>query len=462
MKVQELVTDFIKKHHLLSENKTVLLGVSGGQDSMALLHYFKSIREDLNLNLIVLSADHRLRGEQGREDLEYVREVCDKWNVPFIGTALNIKEYKRKKRVGTQIAARKMRYQFFLEQMQEQEADYLALGHHADDQIETMLMEMVRTADSSSLSGIPVKRTFGDGLLIRPLLCVTKNEIESYCMINNIIPKIDPSNKETTYTRNYYRKYIVPLLKEKNNNLPTTIQHLSESLTDDEKFLRQEAKKMVDCIVFFHEKNHEVSLLRKDFKSYPTALQRRAYHLILNYLYDKLPKNLSYVHENYFFGLLNNDGNIEIDFPHHLKIKKSYEKITFYFAQSLSQDTTFHEVLSIPGTVYLPEGNLSAMYTNKLETQHPYSLFIPVDTPLPLHIRTRRAGDRMSWKGLNGSKKIKDVFIDEKIPIEERNTWPIVTDDEGTILWLVGLKKRQSVFNEKELFIKITYDKKQL
>src|SRR5699024_1849075 len=84
------------------------------------------------------------------------------------------------------------------------------------------------------------------------------------------------------------------------------------------------------------------------------------------------------------------------------------------------------------------------------------------DTPLPLHIRTRRAGDRMSWKGLNGSKKIKDVFIDEKIPIEERNTWPIVTDDEGTILWLVGLKKRQSVFNEKELFIKITYDKKQL
>src|SRR5699024_2650660 len=204
-----------------------------------------------------------------------------------------------------QIAARKMRYQFFLEQMQEQEADYLALGHHADDQIETMLMEMVRTADSSSLSGIPVRRTFGNGLLIRPLLCVTKSEIESYCTVNNIIPKIDPSNKETTYTRNYYRKYIVPLLKEKNNNLPTTIQHLSESLTDDEKFLKQEAIKIVDYIATFHEKSHEVSLCRKDCKSYPTASQRRSYHQISNYLYDKLPKNLSYVPENYFFGLLN-------------------------------------------------------------------------------------------------------------------------------------------------------------
>src|SRR5699024_10146402 len=130
-----------------------------------------------------------------------------------------------------QIAARKMRYQFFLEQMQEQEADYLALGHHADDQIETMLMEMVRTADSSSLSGIPVRRTFGNGLLIRPLLCVTKNEIESYCTVNNIIPKIDPSNKETTYTRNYYRKYIVPLLKEKKDRKSTRLNSSHVSIS---------------------------------------------------------------------------------------------------------------------------------------------------------------------------------------------------------------------------------------
>src|SRR5699024_837171 len=128
-----------------------------------------------------------------------------------------------------------------------------------------------------------------------------------------------------------------------------------------------------------------------------------------------------------------NDGNIEIDFPRHLKVKKSYEKVIFYFAQSSSQDTSFHKVIAIPSTVYLPEGKISVMYTEKLKKQHPYSLLIPVDTPLPLHIRTRRPGDRMSWKGLNGSKKIKDLFIDEKIPIEKRNTWPIVTDNEGTI-----------------------------
>ena len=459
-KVKQEILSFIKKHHLLTEDTTILLGVSGGPDSMALLHFFHSIQNEWNLNLIVLSADHQLRGEEGKRDLEYVKQQCKERDIQFIGTSLNVQAYKRKNNAGTQLAARELRYQFFAEQMVEQHADYLALGHHGDDQIETMLMEMVRIADSSSFSGIPVQRPFVQGSIIRPLLCVTKQDIEEYCEKHSLSPKIDPSNKETTYTRNYYRKHVVPKLKGKNRNLHVTIQRLSETLKDDEMFLRHEAKNMVNHVMTFYENEKKLSFSIESFKSYPTALQRRAYHLILNYLYDKLPKNLSYLHEENFFKILDGEGNIEIDFPYHLKVQKSYQRVTLFFRKSDPKDASFHYLLNIPEVVNLPHDlTLSVYYTKKWEEESMNSLIIPMESvALPLHIRTRQPGDRMSWKGLNGSKKIKDVFIDEKIPIDERDSWPIVTDHDGTILWLIGLRKKQfEQKNNGSLMIKITY-----
>ena len=460
--MQEQVTAFIKKHHLIDKDATVLLGISGGPDSMALMHYFRSIRSALNLNLIVISANHQLRGEEGRRDLEYVQDMCNEWGITFIGTSLNVEKYKRRKKVGTQVAARELRYEFFAKQMREHEADYLALGHHGDDQIETMLMELVRQADSSSFSGMPVKRSFAGGLLIRPLLAVAKDEIESYCQENGIAPRIDPSNQDTFYTRNYFRKNVIPKLKKKNGNLHRTIQYLSESLHDDERYLKQEAEKAVSKAVIFHENERKVSLSAKVFKSYPTALQRRSFHLILNYLYNKLPGNLSYIHEHHFLKLLETDGNITIDFPHDLKVQKAYDNVTFSFCQSFhSQNTSFHEVLNIPGKIRLPDGKqIVAEYITKQESEAVNTFVIPANIKLPLHVRTRQAGDRMSWKGLNGSRKIKDVFIDEKIPMGQRQAWPLITDDEGTILWLAGLRKKQlENMPSNDLFIKLTYER---
>lgn len=437
------VTAFIKKHNLLFEDATVMLGVSGGPDSMALLQYFYSIRDSWNLNIIVLFVDHQLRGEEGRRERDYVQEQCELRDIQFVGTSLDVQAYKNENHVGTQLAAREVRYQFFAEQMVEHEADFLALGHHGDDQIETMLMSLARSGDSSSFSGIPVQRPFSRGFIIRPFLCVTKKDIEDYCVTHAIVPKIDPSNKETTYTRNYYRKYVVPKLKEKNENLHMTIQHLSESLGEDEFFLRQEAKKMVELVVTFHENEKKVTFYEGEFKSYSTALQRRAYHLILNYLYDDLPKNLSYLHEENFFNILGGNGTIEIDFPHELKVQKSYQKITLFFREKASQDTSFHYEIGIPGKISLPNAStLKVTYIENREKESEEELMIPVEhVVLPLHIRTRKPGDRMSWRGLNGSKKIKDIFIDEKIPLAARNSWPLVVDDAGKILWLIGLKK---------------------
>lgn len=460
--LHEKITGFIKNNQLLIKHTTVLLGVSGGPDSMALLQYFYLIRDKWDLTLIVVSANHQLRGEEGQADLDYVKAECVKRDIKFIGTSLDVPAYKHTHNVGTQVAARELRYQFYAEQMEMQQADFLALGHHGDDQIETMLMALVRTADSSSFSGMPMKRSFHGGQLIRPMLCVTKSEIEEYCEQYSIIPKIDPSNNEPTYTRNYYRKYVLPHLKKKNQNLHMTIQHLSESLLEDENYIMKQAKRMFKTVVTYDSKDKQATLNIDDFKTYPTALQRRTYHLILNYLYEELPKDISYTHEDNFFRIIMGDGNAVIDFPAHLKIRKSYRELMFYFESQSLEKVDFDYTLEIPARYDLPDGSqVMTSFTNQTENEERYMMIIPEkDVVLPLHIRTRQPGDLMSWKGLNGNKKIKNIFIDEKIPAILRDTWPIVTDHHGSILWLVGLRKKQfNITQDTDSFIKIIFKK---
>ncbi|GGA71015.1 tRNA lysidine(34) synthetase TilS [Ornithinibacillus halotolerans] len=460
--MDDVVTSFIQKHQLIKPNSTVLVAVSGGPDSMALLYYFKTIREKWQLNLIALSVDHKLRGEESKQDLEFVRDICHRWNVAFVGTAVDVKKHKEKHQVGTQVAARTLRYQFFEEQMEKFQADYLAIAHHGDDQLETLVMRLVRSANSSSLTGISAKRPFASGAIIRPLLCVTKQEIESYCKKNDIQFRLDPSNESIDYTRNYFRKKIIPHLKSKNENIHKTIQYLSESLAMDEEFLKQEAIKLFNEVVQVQDNPRKVMFDIDVFQSRASALQRRAYHLILNYLYeDDLPKDLSYVHEEQIQSLLNKEnGTIQIDFPRHLRVEKAYNKLIFYFHHHNKIPSPFHEFLPIPGEVVLPNGGkIYATYIDEIPCHDKYTYICTSEITLPLQVRTRQPGDRMTWKGLNGSKKIKDIFIDEKIPLHERNSWPIVTDNKGDIIWLVGLRKQEIMPNKgKSIYIKLNYE----
>ena len=447
-KLEQKITGFIEKHGLINKGSTVMVGVSGGPDSLALLHYFHTIRAAWNLKVIALSVDHQLRGEESKEDLHYVKKICEQWDITFIGESVDVPHYKKERQIGTQLAARELRYACFKEQMEKHHAQYLALGHHGDDQVETLIMRLVRTANASAFSGIPAKRPFSNGYIVRPMLAVTKDEIIAYCEAHHIQPRIDPSNKETNYTRNYFRKLVVPLLKEKNENIHITAQHLSDTLMEDEAFLQEEAKKVVDRVVKYNEKDRKASLFIDEFTTHSSALQRRAFHLILNYLYHELPEKLSYVHDDYFFSLLKNkQSHVQIDFPNKLIIEKSYQVINIYFQHPLPA-SSYYEKLEIPGELSLPNGTiLTATYKEGYENEDNTSYMLAVDeVQLPLYARTRQSGDRMSWYGLNGSKKLKDIFIDEKIPMHQRESWPIIVDESNTILWLVGLRKKEQSF----------------
>lgn len=452
--MEKKVHDFIKKHELLHPGARVMVGVSGGPDSMALLYYLKKISKKWKLDLHVLSVEHGMRGDDSVDDFHYVKEVASLWQIPFHGTFVQSGAYAKKNRVSLEVAARELRYQFFTEKMNELQADYLALGHHGDDQVETLLMKLVRTASSTAFLGIPVTRPIGKGKIIRPLLSVTKEEIESYCDYNNINPRIDATNLESTHTRNYYRHHLVPLLKEKNSNIHQTAQHLSETLTEDEAYLQKQAKRVVEESVSFQEKKGRLTLNIDLFKKHAQPLQRRAFHLLLNYLYEKRPDHLSYIHEEQFLDLIKErSGNRKIDFPHGLTLNRTYELLNMYFDQDVPQKEAYQIELSVPGTTNLPNGSrIIATYTSIKEKESPSTFYLASDElNFPLHVRTRKNGDRMTWKGLEGTKKLKDIFIDSKVPLEKRKTWPILTDASGQILWLVGLRKGlQSKTSQKQ------------
>jgi tRNA(Ile)-lysidine synthase len=440
--LRQSVDHFIKRHKLLTNGATVVVGVSGGPDSMALLDYLNSTGNRWALTVIVASVDHGLRGEQSAEDVSYVERYCRRNNVKFEGTFLDVLSHQQEKGVSVQQAARECRYRFFEKVMVSYSADFLALGHHGDDQVETMLMRQVRGSFGTARSGIPVSRPFGSGRLIRPFLTVTKEDIEAYCRERKIKPRRDPTNESDDYVRNRFRHHVLPFLKEENPNVHRRFQYDSETLAEDHHYLETAAKeKLADAIIDKQPDN--VILSRHVLSSVPRALQKRMVHLILNYLYKEIPSSLSSIHIEGVLAFLDADHpSGRLDFPSQLQVIRSYDQLTFVFG-TRNAGNVYQEKLDDGGKLDLPFGEISAeVCTYDGKTEEGKNVFV-CDADLvsfPLTVRTRWSGDRLLLKGMNGSKKVKTIFIDEKVDKDVRDVWPVVVDAGGTVLWLPGLK----------------------
>ncbi|QGH32663.1 tRNA lysidine(34) synthetase TilS [Gracilibacillus salitolerans] len=438
---------FTKRHQLLSKDAKVLVGVSGGADSLLLLYYLVSVQKLWHLKVMVVSIDHGLRGKESAEDIKYVESICENLGVPFIGKQVDVNRRKEIHKEGTQLAARILRYQVFEEVMKETESDFLALAHHGDDQIETVLMRMVRQSNPAALTGIPVKRKFAKGHIIRPLLCLSKDEIYRYCRELHIIPREDPSNKSIAYTRNFFRLQVLPLLKQQDQQVHIHVQEMTERMTEDEEFLQKQSEAMMDEVVTC---NKDTAFFKIDaFRAYPIALQRRAFHLILNYLYQEVPTDLSSQHEKDFFSLLTQEkSNVTLDFPKSLKVTKNYQELRFHFLSQVNKEWKVHQFIKVPGIMLLANGaTLTAAYASGAIREDSHTLYIPIECEslFPLSTRVRMPGDRMNVRGLNGRKKVKDIFIDEKVPVYQRDYWPLIFGADGSLLWIVGLKKAEIV-----------------
>ncbi|REJ06869.1 tRNA lysidine(34) synthetase TilS [Halobacillus trueperi] len=437
------VHNFISKHQMIQPHETILVAVSGGPDSVALLHFLCAMKEKLSLRLIALSVDHQLRGEESQADLRFVETMCEEWGVEFVGTSVDVQAYKKDTGKGTQEAARELRYAFFEKMMYAYEADALAMGHHGDDQAETILMQLMRSARPEAVQGMPATRRFACGRIIRPFLTASKDQIASYLEDRALKVRMDPSNEETEYTRNAVRQYLLPFMKESNPQFHKHMQVWSERAREERSYINEQAQKVLETVHFSSNVEKFVQLSKQTFKTFPLALQRTAFHLILNYLYVNQNEDISYLHEEMFMNLLNDEKpNASLDFPEGLKIIRAYDDISFSFSKE-QEWKGYSYILEMGEELQLPDGSqirADWFSGDGTEDAHTY-LCDSHHVNLPLVVRTRQEGDRMRLRGMNGSKKVKDIFIDQKIPARLRPTWPIVTDQAGKILWVVGLKK---------------------
>lgn len=454
----EKVDDFVKQHDVLKKHSTIVVGVSGGPDSLALLYYLLEKRAEKQLEIVVAHVDHMLRGNESYEDLQFVQGLCKELGVICETLRINVSQYQQQYGMNAQVAARECRYAFLERIMKKYDARYVALGHHGDDQVETILMRLVRGSTPKGYAGIALKRSFHNGYLIRPLLGVTKEEIVDYCNKLKVIPRIDPSNKKEVYTRNRLRKYVLPYLKEENPQMHEKFQKFSVQMQEDEAYLQELAFEKMNKVIT-KKSDKQISLSIPAFESMSMPLQRRGIQLILNYLYEyKIPSSLSSIHIDKvieFFKRAQPSGSL--DFPGGLKIVRTYEECGFGFKQEIV--SPFSQDLSVPGTIILPNGDkLVTEVSEDIPSNMNETVFVAKynDISYPLRIRSRENGDRMSMQGMDGTKKIKAVFIEAKVPKEKREEWPIVCDASGNIIW-VPLLKRSAFATSKELAKKGKY-----
>jgi tRNA(Ile)-lysidine synthase len=437
------VNKFIQDYDLLHKDSTIIVGVSGGPDSLALLHFLYTKQQALGLRLIVVHVDHMFRGKESEQEMFFVKEICHQYRIPFEGKQINVTSYKEENNKSSQVAARECRYAFFREVMRKYDADFLALGHHGDDQIETVLMRLVRGSTLEGIAGIKSKRTFETGYLIRPFLAVTKEEIQSYCANYQLAPCEDPSNNKETYTRNRFRKRILPYLKEENPLVHERFMQFSQLLVEDDEYLQVLTAEKMEIVIKRREEDG-ITMAIPPFESLPIPLQRRGIQLILNYLYENKQTDVSSIHINQVLTLLqSNHPSGILHFPKGLKVQRTYSECIFTFRNK--KENTYEVPLPLEGHVHI--GNKECIFSSlhtavSLEGGNNHSFLCDLKhISLPITVRSRKNGDKMTIKGMKGSKKIKDIFIDCKIPREARNEWPVVVDAKGTIIWLPGVKK---------------------
>ena len=232
--LEEKVLQTIDKYNMIEKGDKIVIGVSGGPDSMALLNTLNNLKEKLNIKIYVAHINHMIRKEAD-EETEYVKKFCKKINVEFYYIRIKVEEEAKRLKIGTEEAGRNIRYNFFAEVANKVGANKIATAHNSNDNAETVLMNIIRGASISGLKGIEKVR---DGKFIRPIIECNRDEIENYCEENKLNPKFDNSNNENIYTRNKIRNILIPYLqKEFNPNIIETINRLSSIATKQEDFI---------------------------------------------------------------------------------------------------------------------------------------------------------------------------------------------------------------------------------
>lgn len=431
------VKNTIKKYNMLESGSKVIASVSGGVDSSVMLHVLSELQEELALNIIVCHLNHNLRGLESDRDFEFVKNKAEELGLEFVGEKLTVSCPDGE---NTQSWARDRRYEFFERVSSSFDADIICLGHNSDDRVENFLIRLIKGAGSDGLTGMkPVRDK-----IIRPLIEVSRLEIEKYARDNKVDFVEDSTNKSTKYERNKVRLELVPFLEnEYNQNIKSNINNTIKLIEQDNDYLNTVALSEKNKIVLAQD--GDLVLDRGSLLDCEGAIVSR---IILNLLFEVSGGESFYsTHVESVIDLLRSDKpNSSIDLPGGVRVVREYETVKI-ITREATVVSSFEDEISLNGTTLV--GSTGDMFKSEVSdydvtSDASYSddvvLFDYREIKSPITVRNIRAGDRMTPFGMTGTKKLKDILIDNKIPRSTRASLPVVVSGSD-ILWAVGVKR---------------------
>ena len=429
------VISYIEKNKILQDGDSVLLGVSGGADSVCMLHVLYSLREKYHLKLYVVHVNHGIRGSEAKRDADFVEQMAENLQIPFRVVTANIPEMAKEQKLSEEEAGRIFRYNTFEQVANEVGANKIAVAHNLNDNSETVLFNLFRGSRLKGLRGISPMR----GQIIRPLLCCSRNEIEQYLQENNLSYCTDSTNKETDYSRNRIRLKLMPYIKENiNQKAEYNIVNAAENLSQVYEYIYGEAQKayrihVKDNVLLNSAEDLNVVILQEVVRMWILENTGRL-------------KDIKANHVNIVIGLLSNQVSKKSELPYGLKLIKTYEGVKVLLENNEGKDSNGQTIIE-DGKIFNTEKITVTVENESFDKSNIpdllYTKWLDYDKIKGLTLRKRLPGDYIeisgSESGRSVKKKLKKYFIDNKIPQEERNNIWLLADGNH-VVWIVDIE----------------------
>ena len=440
----------LERNHLVGKNALLVAGVSGGPDSLALLYSLLSVKDDLRLRVHVAHLNHNFRGQEADEDARFVENVARTQNLSATVERIDPVAYQKERRISSfEAAARDVRYTFLGKVVRQSRGVAVALGHTSDDQVETVLMHLLRGSGLHGLRGMEELTTWRSPIdsttvtLLRPLLDVGREETLAYCQERGISFRTDSANLSMRFTRNRVRHRLLPTLTHYNPRIRQSLLRLSHTVSHELQYLEWEVSRLWPTVA--QERNRLLILDTRALETYHHFIQR----LILRRAYAHLAgdaRRLEEVHINSMQNLIGAPAGKLLTLPGGLKLSTSYGAMLLgRDPQTLCPFPTLDGPyqLKVPGLTVVSGWQIKAAFLSQAPAQTsntPYTAYLDADTVGgDLWFKTRRPGDRFHPLGMPGLKKLQDFFVDSKVPRLWRDRVPLVVSEVG-IAWVVGYR----------------------
>ncbi|MDF2944789.1 MAG: hypothetical protein K0S01_3647 [Herbinix sp.] len=449
--------DYMKKYNMLEKGDGIVIGVSGGADSVCLLYVLKELCGEKGVTLTVVHINHGIRGKEAKRDEDFVEGLCRKLGIELFKYHYEVKKIAKKEGLSEEEAGRKVRYEAFLKVCRLRKCNKIAIAHNKNDSAETVLFNLFRGTGIKGLTGIDPNRVitteYGDITVIRPLLCMERKEIEEYLKQEGIIYVTDSTNLTEDYTRNKIRNMVLTYVtKEINLGAVANINEAASQLKETWEFVYDHIERRYQELVRSTDQVYHIAV--NDFLAEPVIIQKGLIKRIMENLAGNR-KDLEAKHVEAVLTLLDKQVGRYVNLPYCMIAEREYNDIKLFCNKEIARDSVAKEQMvpieiSVPGRVFIPlnrkilETKLINYKNSEPIPKSSCAMWFDYDKiENAVEIRTRKEGDYIQINGSGGNKKLKDYFIDHKIPQKLRDNQILIVDGSH-VMWIPGDGERMS------------------